>query len=121
MSKSYVENVEDVFELCVAAVEATLFEHQCLWKEYHKTNIWEQNLSGYCPTVAVLDDMPICVSIQNAKINGHRVLFYHATSVVVDHRIIESWIKSKINHNIRLTDADSFYAVLLRIAELNKK
>lgn len=113
-------------------VEADSFAHQTLWEQWstealftrpHCNNIqWEQDSMGFMDTIGQLADMPVCVSFFWAKLNGHLILFYNATSAVVDHRMIESWLKKYCNpqwDNGRRAhcDASNFHHVVSYVRE----
>ena len=102
------------FAKAVFAVEATSAEQQFLWQENSNTSRdlrpqegamlrgaplrnpdgvkWEQDNPGQLRTVGTFGGMPVCVSCSWVKINGHLVLFYHPTSMVVHHKMIEEWL-----------------------------
>lgn len=72
--------------------------------------------------------MPVCISVSWAKLNGHFVMFYEATSEVVDHRKIRKWLKKyyksskqykKAGSNIvDETDANNFHLCIQHIDAL---
>ena len=82
-------------------VEATHFEMHCLWVENdrEKRVTWEQVSSGYMHTVGYISvnrkKMPVTVTVFFAVLNGKVVAFYESTSQVVDHRMVEAWVKSE--------------------------
>lgn len=117
--QSYKDEVSEFIKDCVYAVESNSFEDLTLWQKYHEKVKWEQICSGYGPTIGMLGDRPVCVSIHVNIINGHRVLFYNACSQVVDHVMVEAWVKERIK-NKKLTDAGNFHLVIHYIDDLNK-
>ena len=58
---------------------------------------WKQVSSGFGLTLGKLDDRPIYVCFSFAYINGHKICFYEATSQVIDHKLIEKWLKTQLN------------------------
>lgn len=88
----------EFFEGVVGVVEATSYESMCLWREYHKERgmPWEADLGGYLPTIGQLDGRPVCLSLFVKKIDGHKLLFIEATSQVVDHKMIDEWLKANL-------------------------
>lgn len=82
----------------IGVVEATSFEKHCLWQQEHQERgrQWKQNLSGYIPQIGELDGRPICVSLFTAVVDDHKILFIEATSQLVDHRMIEEWLKKNL-------------------------
>lgn len=93
------ERLDDRFADTVYVVEATSFERQALWKQNQETGRldWQQDLSGIGPTLGYLDGREICVDFTWAELNGQRVLFYEATSEVVDHKLIDAWLQENCN------------------------
>ena len=79
------------------AVEATHFEFQCLWAENdrRKRVTWEHVSMGYMHQVGTCAGMPVTVSIMFAILDGVLVAFYDATSMVVDHSMVEAWLKEE--------------------------
>ena len=96
-------------------VEATHCEQFYLWKEYHKKCYWEQISEGFGRTIGHIDEYPVFVSFNFAKIYGKRICFYEATSRYVDHTMVEEYIKTYYplrwdnNTRIAMTDAMNFH------------
>lgn len=120
------------YDTCIAdifyAVEATSCEKHFLWKEYNVKHAWKDIGFGWGMHVGELDSMPIVVSLQMAIIDGRRILFYEATSQIVDHRIISKWLNDNVpalKHiegvRRKMCDATNFHNCLHSIAEANKK
>jgi hypothetical protein len=62
--------------------------------------IWSQDSMGLHETIGYIDeneDRPVCISICWNFLNGHRVLFWEATSRFVDHEMIEMWFRKYCN------------------------
>jgi hypothetical protein len=74
-------------------VEANSFEEHTLWREYHKSEVWEQETAGLMIEVGKVNELPVCISCTWSIINGMRVLFWDATSRMVDHKMIEAWFE----------------------------
>jgi len=72
------------------AVEANSFEATQLWSNWNKRVEWEDNRSGV--GVSVEGRVNSFVSLLITKINNVEVLFYEATSVLVDHKAVEDWV-----------------------------
>ena len=82
-------------------IEATDFEMQYLTERTERCQnpvIWEQQSGGYLPTIGALDDRPICLSFRWATLDGASVLFWHATSEVVDHGQIILYLRKTFPH-----------------------
>jgi hypothetical protein len=96
---TYFDGVEFV-------IEATDYEVHSLWEKYHYRpevgsvyiETWEDIAMGHGITLASMGNMPICVSVRYSILNGHKVMFYTATSEVVNHRIIGKWIEHHTSH-----------------------
>lgn len=86
--KTYLEDV-------VASVEATSFEQYKLWQEMvalYGSDYFVSTNFGYLSTVGYINDRPICISLNTAIVNGKKILFWYATSQVVDYIQIEKWL-----------------------------
>lgn len=99
------EFLKDVVGIC----EATHFEKQCLWQTYHKCLAWswQENSLGYLKTVGMIDEHPTVMSLFTATVDGEKILFWHATSQVVDYRLIDSWFERMLP-DIKKADANNF-------------
>jgi hypothetical protein len=99
-------------------VEADSFARLALWERFstealHKTELntinWQQDSMGTCYQVGSLDNRPVNIDFVWAKLNNHLILFYHACSQVVDHKMVENWIEKYCNpqHNERRSHCDA--------------
>lgn len=87
----------------VYLVEASGYEHLALWQAWHRFLPWQQITRGEMVTagsirVGLCEKMPTCVDVAWAILNERRVCFYHACSMVVDHRLVEKWRKAEFPH-----------------------
>ena len=83
----------------VGVIEATHFEQHVLWKENRdriKPRTWVSNNLGIRPTIGLLDDMPVVLSMFTTEVDGKKLLFYEGVSQVVDHRMIDKWFKENL-------------------------
>lgn len=117
----------------VGVVEATSYEKNCLWLHFAKdaekyggpSSVrfdWQETGHGYGPTVGFLADMPVAISILTATVAGNKLLFWHAMSVVADHRLIEEWFKKNLptsafregarRNYVNQTDANNFIDII---------
>jgi len=117
----------------VFLVEATSYEHLCLWREYAEDSdrprasnpvLWRQENEGRLITVGSLAGMPVTLSVKWDIINNIRVMFYDSPSVVTDMRMIERWLDENTNcpkwdNGTRLArcDAMNFHLCLHAIEE----
>ncbi len=113
-----------------ACVEATGYESLSLWQHHssqsdrpkgYKPHQWVQDSLGFLQTVGTLADMPVAVSVFWATVDGKLVLFYEATSRVVDHEMVDEWIKKNTPTAVIRTNAMNFHNVLGAIEHANKK
>lgn len=108
------------------AVEATDFERNTLWERYSKEGLpfnpsrpearvsWDEGREGgWLATTGELAGMPVTISLSFATVAGKLVLFYHAASQVVDHRMVEAWLTAHVPAYARgcrsRSDATNFY------------
>lgn len=106
----------------VGVVEADNYGKHMLWVENSRRDTpltWVQNCHGYLLTIGMLDDMPVCISLFTAVIDGHKLLYLEATSTVVDHRMIDDWLKKNLPESafqpggefVNSTDAMNFHNI----------
>jgi hypothetical protein len=115
------------FQNPVFMVEATSCERLYLWARYsyqsttrhstERTVIWE-NLQSSLYTIGYLENRPIVVSISLHRINAHIVMFYEATSKLVDWAMIESWLAKQFPHIKHKCDAQHFHHCLEYLEKL---
>lgn len=128
-------DLEDRLKATVCSVECTPYEQLSLWKHWSNDKAespfssrveWEEVLSGWLPTVGKLADRPVCISVNWAFIEHQPVLFWHATSIVVDYDMIDNWLKTYmpqvyVDQRQFTTDAQNFHIVIHTIRQLNKE
>jgi len=107
----------------VFLVEATDFEALCLWSEWaeeahdkdgplrhrHRRIPWQQISLGYGETVGHFGRMPVAVSVTFARVLGQIIVFYEATSQVVDHRMVDKWLTTAFPASRGKTNATNFH------------
>lgn len=112
----------EFFEDVVVIVEADDFAQHALWSMYHrnpaygaKVETWKEVPAGKMVTVGKLDKRPVAIVLNWAILNGKKVLFWFASSQVVDHKMIDTWFdhfaKNK-GARIASCDAQNFHQVL---------
>jgi len=103
----------DMMERVQFAVEASDYERFRLWQEFHsQAKCWEQETRGSMITVGHISGRPICVQLSWNAINGKRVLFYNASSQLVDWVMIEEWlVDNALTPGHTKTDASNFHLV----------
>lgn len=125
---------QELFDLTQAAkfvVQASSFEHQKLWEYWgnppERARVhWVAQSRGWLLEVGSLDGRPICLGISGALINNQAVLFYDATSEVVDWVQVELWFREHCwptwDHGTRRAhcDAMNFHHCVLATEEIVK-
>lgn len=92
------QDVEAALKDTVFLVEATSFETHMLWAEHaedgilHKNVKWRQHTT-WVVEVGKLGGRPVCICLTWNSVNEALVCFWHATSQVVDHKMIEAWFE----------------------------
>lgn len=127
------DTAENRLKETLFVVEATSFEEQALWcthaainsserKIYGKAVSWKQ-MHGWLVTVGEFHKHPVCVSMHWNLIDGYPVMFYYATSRIVDHTMIDEWIDAHFSgtwdngHRRAKTDAMNFHHCIHAIRE----
>lgn len=110
------DEIKEMLNKCVGAVEANTFESMCLWQGHNGT--WVSATSGRLTTVGHIDDMPVCISLLVNIVNGSPILFYYPTSIMVDYRLIDAWLNMNMpdtakdeDGRVLKTDAMNFHIV----------
>jgi len=99
-----------------SVVAASPFEYMTLWEKWSKTHDWKSDMGGYLVTVGHIGRRPTCISVRSATIGGRKVMFYEATSMLVDHKKIEQWLEKYLG-GVHKTDADNFHTVIWELKE----
>ena len=86
------EDLKDAFFV----VEASNHEIQFIWKEWNQAIPMEQDGSGFGREVGTCGGLPVMVTFFRFKIWGKWIVFYEPTSQVIDHRLIDNWIKKNV-------------------------
>jgi hypothetical protein len=106
---------------CDFAVQATDYEALCIWKEWHERVSWEQEYAGTIREVGRVGDDPVCVQLTWNVVAGRRVVFYWASSRVVDYRMVDAWVRAHaMTPNATHGDAMNFHVVAHAIERANE-
>lgn len=105
----YNDDHRELFKDVVFLVEASYNEKFMLWKMHHWHRIidmprvkeWKDEGMGRIITLGLVDKRPTCVDIYYASLNGKRIMFYNGSSELVDHKMIEDWLKHFTLDSIR--------------------
>ena len=92
------ESLQDVYKDVHGIVEATGYESLMLWREFHQEQklSWVQNNAGWLECVGKVGDKEVWISPLAHIVNGRKILFVEATSVVVDWDLIEEYLKKNV-------------------------
>jgi hypothetical protein len=125
--------LEKNLKACEFFIEGDSFSQHSIWREYVdqrkliRDDEWEQHI-GNCLEIGQLDDRPVCVSLMWVTIKGILVCFYHGTSQVVDHKMIEKFFERYAQptwdngSRLAFTDAMNFHHAWQHIEErMNEK
>jgi hypothetical protein len=125
------QEIDEYLSNAIGIVDANSFEVHMLWKEatqYRNRRDWEQIGHGYSETVGHLNNMPVCVSVNSAIIDGHKIIFIDAKSRIVDHRMIDTWLEKtfpksafKEDGRINRTNADGFHNIFPSVNSATKE
>lgn len=137
---------QKLFDDVVFLVEANSHEYHFLWTEWSTEYLtlphapkedekfarpridWKQVSRGHVITIGELDKRPVCVSIFYAFIDGRKVMFYYGCSQVVDHAMIDEWLRHFSLKTVRWDngtrwghcDSMNFHHCVDAVRELNK-
>lgn len=129
-------DMEDRLKATFATVEATSYEQLCLWRDNanpFKAKAegkvkWEQVLDGWLPTVGHMTKKayPVVISLHWCVIEGRPVLFWHPTSQIVDHNLIDEWLKRMVPQAFLdqpnlVQGAGNFHTVIHAIERANRQ
>lgn len=96
-------------------VDATAFEQQAIWEDYHERVEWTEELAGLIRTIGYLGDRPTAVMVSWAVIFGKRVAFVDPTSQLVDYVLVEEWRGVVFPRTRVHSDAMNFHNVMADI------
>ena len=112
----------DFLEGVVGVCEATSCEYHYVWEHWHERVEWKQNNVGLGEVVGHLDGRPVFLSLRTAMIDGKKILFWDATSQVVDHEMIRKWLQENLpvsafrdndpRRGVNQTDATNFHIIV---------
>lgn len=91
------------FEGCTGVVEASREERHSIWVkgQLEEKSLYSGppvllDLFGLGTTVAYTILGPIFVTFNKGTIAGDTILFYEATSITVDHRVVRTWLEAHL-------------------------
>lgn len=141
----YGRNLETDLIALFAIVEASSEEYQQLWQQYASESFikewrvdkqglplerwspsdlhWVSQGNGWGQTVSKILDMPVCISLRFATIEGRRVCFWEATSQLVYYPDIAKWFAKNVpNHDkVETSDATNFHNIVAAIDRANNE
>jgi hypothetical protein len=96
------DTAEERLKRTVFIVEADSYAQQHIWSDYadnsrnpiNKDKVFKfEQMHGWLVHVGRFARHDIYVSMSWTKINGFLVMFYYPTSRIVDHNVVEAWLK----------------------------
>lgn len=128
------DTAEARLKVTLFCVEATHFEQHMLWSRWSADSLekfkllfvkWEQ-LGGWAVTVGQLDNRPVVVSMDWARIDGHLVMFWCACSQVTDAKQADDWFTRNFTGTWgggrrAMCDASNFHHAEQAIKEFRSK
>jgi len=117
---------QDLFKDVVFLVEADDFARQVLLERVrtHRPDLksWQQVMEGRIVTIGYLGKRPICVSLFYAVIDGKRVMFFSACSMLVDHQLVEDWLRAGFKPGLYFSsNAMNFHNCVQALARMSKE
>ncbi len=107
----YDETHRTLFDNVAFLVEATDTEYLSLWYNHSSESkhsipgssplVWVQEPMGHAIQIGMVASRPTVVSIRYALIERQRVLFYYGCSQLVDHEMIDQWLRHFTEKTIR--------------------
>lgn len=110
MKKQKDDQMVKFLDGVVGVIEANSGEYGYIWernKEYRKAKWEEKSSSGLFEYVGWHGERPVCMSMRIAYIDDHKILFWHATSSLVDHEMIDEWFEVNLP-DVHKTDATNW-------------
>lgn len=120
----YDEEIAKLVEGAIGFCEATREEQYGIWLRFVHGKTpepeWREDM-GLGVTIGYLDDRPIHVVLSPVQFAGHKIIFYEATSEVVDHKLVRTFIETiapdtacNIHGRLNHSDAANFVNILPR-------
>lgn len=97
-----------------SVVIANSYERHKIWAEYAQGDgvAWETDGGGYLVKIGLYYGMPVCLSVTLVTINGKRIIFADPTSTVVNHDMINEWVKRHVTPEKNPIDSNNFHIAL---------
>ena len=95
INKEIPDHIKKFLEGVVGMVEANNFETMCIWRDCNESKrTWEQQHGGgYGMIIGTFHKRLIFISLSINIVDGYKILFWEATSLLVDYKMIEEWFK----------------------------
>jgi len=103
------DEIQKYLEGVIGAVVADSYAQHMLWREYHHDRgqtrfTWVSTGHGFLEVVGYDNRRPVCISLMTATVAGHKILFYHATSRIVNHDKVRAWLDANMPTSAREED-----------------
>ena len=88
-----------------------------LWREWHDALRWEQVNPGFSCQIGsgrnvAGKEMPVCVYVTYARLDGHLVAFVCGVSALVDHDAVDEWRRKTFENAKGVEDPLNFHNCL---------
>jgi predicted PolB exonuclease-like 3'-5' exonuclease len=105
-------------EKVLYGVEATEFEQNFLQQENSIKCVWTEISLTETIQIGEYEGHPVMVELSWAVIKGTKVLFWRATSNVVDYRMVQKWVRENaLTKDATTTNAMNFHNVFNYLPE----
>jgi hypothetical protein len=127
----------------VFAVEASIYEQHLLWQQFaleadHLSRLkgasdvhriqWKSHLTGEGKTIGMVAGRPISLMFSWDTLRGKKIVFWWATSELVDHKMANDWLHLHLplligttTQRWLFTDAQNFHLALHHVNNLVDK
>jgi len=112
-------NIDKRYAETFYRVEATTYEVLAIIGRYDDCYRWKQDCRGTSEIVGWLDSRPINITCQWYEIHDRLVMFWEATSELVDYKLIEGWFAEHCP--CPSTNAMNFHNCILEIERQSKQ
>lgn len=115
---------DPLYERVQILVEATSFESQQCWEDYHERIEWASHREGRNVYVGSIGGKPIRMNLDFSTIGGVLVCFWDPCSVAIDHDQIKRWFEEncpQVRLDRRCCNPTNFHIVVGHIKNIQAK
>lgn len=116
------ENVAEYISDVKGVVEANRYESLALWEKYSQRTKWKSLGFGFIPCIGKFNDHPVHISLLKNYILDQPILFWYATSPIVNYNMIDEWLKEFLPNEAyaNKSDADNFFNVVNNLKSIDE-